>query len=235
MFKKIQKESTTDKVAQQLCALIENGTLKPGDKIPSERELCKSMSISRISVREAIKGLVGRNLLEVRSGEGTYVKSIDTLSFIDPLAGKLLNDKTLHDIFELRWVVEVQLAGFAARRADKNDVEKIEYFFERMKQDVNKEQSYLINDLAFHNAIAQASKNELLASMLFQVQELIGETIKRTSAMPGVKEVVLRHEKILQSIKNSDVAGAKRAMSDHLKEIEFLMRINCDDWEDDKE
>jgi len=105
MFEKVKKETAADKVAKQLRSLIERGELKPGDKIPSERELCEIMSLSRISVRAGIKGLVANGLLDVRTGEGTYVKAITSEDLIDPLTALLMDDYSLSKLLSFQVLI----------------------------------------------------------------------------------------------------------------------------------
>lgn len=221
MLEKIKKETAADKVAQQLRGLIEHGELKPGDKIPSERELCDIMSVSRIAVREAIKGLAAKGLLEVRSGEGTYVKSFSSHDLIDPLSAILMNEKSLRELLEFRWVIEVQLAGLAAERASEEDIQNIEKSLRDVEHDAMERIDYQEHDIAFHNAIASASGNTLLTAMMNQAGELIREAIKHTISLPGAFQRVYKiHADIFENIRLKDVQGAQKAMSAHLQEVE---------------
>ena len=195
--------------------------MKPGDKIPSERELCEMMSISRIAVREAIKGLVARNLLEVRTGEGTYVKSITPEELFDPLTARLLNEYTLKELLEFRRVIEVAITGFAAIRAKESDIQSMKEILEQMKRDLRENNDYLEPDVAFHNAIAQASGNKLLTLVMNQVGDLIREAIRETSQVPGAPQRAFQlHHDIYEKIRLKDSIGAKEAMFRHLREVE---------------
>lgn len=221
MFAKIKKETTTDKVAQQLRSLIESGEFKPGDKIPSERELCRIMSVSRIAVREAIKGLAAKRLFEVRTGEGTYVKTINSQDLIDPLTAVLMDDYTLRELVEFRCIIEVQLAGLAAKRASQLDIQNMEQTLRAMKENVKEEKDYHEQDIEFHKAIALASGNTLLAAMINQAGELIREAIKQTIQLPGAFQLAYKiHADIFEKIRLQDMQGAQQAMLAHLEEVE---------------
>lgn len=221
MFEKIKKETTTEKITQQLRSQIEQGILKPGDKIPSERELCEMLSVSRIAVREAIKALAAKGLLEVRAGEGTYVKSITADDLLDPLTSLLMNEYTLRELLEFRWVMEVQMAEWAAVRAKERDLQYMEEILKRMEKNIQEGKGYAEADIEFHDAIASASGNALLAKMMHYARDIIREVITQTSQVPGAYEKAYQiHYNIFEKIKERDVPGAKEAMSVHLKDVE---------------
>jgi GntR family transcriptional regulator, transcriptional repressor for pyruvate dehydrogenase complex len=221
MLEKVKKETTADKVAKQLRSRIECGEFKAGDKIPSERQLCELMSVSRIAIREAIKGLAAKGLLEVRTGEGTYVKLVTSEDLIDPLTILLMNDYSLRELMEFRWAIEVRLAGLAAKRASEQDIENIEECLRGMEEDVKIEKDYDEHDIAFHNAVAKASGNSLMAAMMNQAGELIRTAIKQTVRLPGAFLRAYKiHFDVYENIRLHNIQGAQSAMSEHLREVE---------------
>ena len=201
MFQKIKKETAVDKVAKQLRSLIENGEYKPGDKLPSERALCEIMAVSRIAVREAIRDLVAKNLLEVRAGNGTYVKSVTANDFVDSLMVKLMNGYTVRDLIEFREMIELSCCRLAVQRATDADLDALWQILESMKQQLSEHKDYLTADLEFHNLIAKASGNKILVLVLNSVGDIIREAIRETSQGPGApKRVYQLHYDIYKSL-----------------------------------
>lgn len=218
---KITRETITEKIVKQIRAQIERGKWKPGDKIPSERELILRFSVSRITVREAIKQLEAKGLLEVRVGEGTYVKKVDAEELVDPLITLLLTDNALKEVLEVRRIMEVQLAGLAAARATEKELRIMADSLKKMKQSITNDVSHLEADYEFHHAIAHASGNTLLVKMMNAIKDMLREAIKKTIQVPGSNiRAYEGHKFIFNKIKERDVDGAKLAMYNHLQVIE---------------
>lgn len=222
MFQKIKKETAVDKVAKQLRSLIENGEYKPGDKLPSERALCEMMAVSRIAVREAIRDLVAKNLLEVRAGNGTYVKSVTANDFVDPLMVKLMNGYTVRDLIEFREMIELSCCRLAVQRATDGDLDALWQILESMKQQLSEHKDYLASDLEFHNLIAKASGNKILVLVLNSVGDIIREVIRETSQGPGApKRVYQLHYDIYKSLLHRDEKRTVMAMKKHLEWVKI--------------
>jgi GntR family transcriptional regulator, transcriptional repressor for pyruvate dehydrogenase complex len=221
MLQKIKKETAVDKVIQQLRSLIESGEYKSGDKLPSERALCEIMSVSRIAIREAIRGLEAKNLLEVRPGNGTYVKKVTASDFVDPLTAKLMGEYTLRDLLEFRRVIEIAIVGLAAERAGDADLKAMRNVLNEMKEGLKENNDYLEPDVAFHNIIAQASGNKFLQITLERFGDTIREAIRETSRDPGAPARAYKlHYNIYKKIRAHDVEGAKKYMYEHLLRVE---------------
>jgi GntR family transcriptional repressor for pyruvate dehydrogenase complex len=222
MFQKIKKETAVDKVAKQLRSLIENGEYKPGDKLPSERALCEMMAVSRIAVREAIRDLVAKNLLEVRAGNGTYVKTVTANDFVDPLMVKLMNGYTVRDLIEFREMIELSCCRLAVQRATDGDLDALWQILESMKQQLSEHKDYLAADLEFHNLIAKASGNKILVLVLNSVGDIIREVIRETSQGPGApKRVYQLHYDIYNSLLHRNEQETVMAMKKHLKWVKI--------------
>jgi GntR family transcriptional repressor for pyruvate dehydrogenase complex len=221
MLEPIKRETVTDKIIQQIRVLIESGELQPGKKIPSERVLAEALSVSRIAVREAIKSLEAKGFLEVKAGEGTYVRTVTAEDLIDPLAMLLITNNTFKELLEVRWVIEVQLASFAAERATEEDLIKMRESLKRMNESIKKGENHLEADLAFHEAMARASNNELLGRMLHTIGDLVREAIRKTTQVPGSSlRAYHGHAEIYRNIADGNPEGSREAMSKHLKEVE---------------
>lgn len=222
MLQKIKKETAVDKVAKQLRSLIESGEYKPGDKLPSERALCEMMAVSRIAVREAIRDLVAKNLLEVRAGNGTYVKSVTASDFMDPLMIKLINGYTVRDLIEFRDMIEVSCCRLAVQRATQDDLDSLWQILESMKEQLKEHNDYFAADLEFHSLIAKASGNNILVLVLNRVGDIIREVIRETSQGPGAtKRAYQLHYDIYDNLVHRDENGIVLAMKKHLEWVKI--------------
>jgi len=137
----IQKTKVYEEVAAQLERLILDGALKPGDKLPPERELAERFGVSRSAVREAIRSLELKGLVEPRPGEGTLVRTPSIDSLLDPLASLLGHRlEVVHELLEVRSMIEPHLAGRAARNAGPEDIAQLEAILERQKAKVSRQE-----------------------------------------------------------------------------------------------
>ena len=221
MLKPVVKETVTGKIIKQIRAMIQSGEFQPGKKIPSERELTEALSVSRIAVREAIKSLEAKGLLEVRPGEGTFVKAPTSHDLIDPLTNILISKHAFKELLEVRRIIEVELAGFAAERASEEDLLKIKTALDMMESDISKKRSHLKSDFMFHDAIAKSGDNKLLARMMLTVRDLMRESILLTTKVEGSNyRAVHGHRLVYDNIVKRDSERAKLAMLDHLKQVE---------------
>ena len=220
MLQKIKKETAVEKVSQQLRALIENGEFKAGDKLPSERKLCELMAVSRIAIREAIRGLEARNILEVHPGDGTYVKSVTASDLVDPLTAKLIGDYTLKELLEFRHIIEVAVVGLAAERATEADLAEMREELAAMEKGVETV-DYLEPDYAFHNTIARASNNRFFQLTIEQFGDVIRTAIREASEDQNAPRSIYNiHHKIYEKIRDHDVSGAQSFMAKHIQREE---------------
>lgn len=221
MLEPVVKETVTGKIIKQIRAMIQSGEFQPGKKIPSERELTEALSVSRIAVREAIKSLEAKGLLEVRPGEGTFVKAPTSHDLIDPLTNFLITKHAFKELLEVRRTIEVELAGFAAERSTDEDLEKIKLALDMMEADISRKRSHLKSDFIFHDSIAKSSDNKLLSRMMLTVRDIMRESILLTTKVEGSNyRAVQGHRLIYENIIKRDVQGSKQAMLDHLTQVE---------------
>ncbi|RMF47458.1 MAG: FadR family transcriptional regulator, partial [Deltaproteobacteria bacterium] len=135
VFKPIRPKKISEEIVEQIRNLISEGQLKPGDRVPSERELASVLGVSRPSVREAIMVLEAMGLVESRQGGGTYVRSLTESSLADPLTSMVeKNPKMLYDLAEVRMGIETWSAYLAAQRATEEDIARIEELFREMER-----------------------------------------------------------------------------------------------------
>ena len=218
---KIERTSLSDRVAEELQTMIRSAEYKPGDKLPTEGELMEKFSVSRITVREAVRKLRTMGLLEVRQGDGTFVKELTPNSFMKPLLSMLsLDKKNLRDVFEVRLVIECKAAELAAQRTTGEQLEKMRQHLSGMEQSIaagNPEQ-YNEQDMLFHYAILQSSGNQIITAIGDMIVSMIRDSIRASISPPNALEnSIAMHKKIYNAIAQRDPASAVAAMQQHLE------------------
>ena len=210
--------AAAEQVVEQIRALITNGELRPGDRLPAERELAKQLSISRPSIRAGLRMLVARGVLNARHGSGTYVADgppaldSDQLSLLAELHGF-----TFDQMFEARQVLEVQVAGLAAERATAEHIASIAEEVAEMYAALDSPQQYLIHDIKFHRAIAAASANPILATLVEMVSAVMYDQRRDTIGRAhDFKESAEMHQRIYRAIRARKPEEARAAMHEHL-------------------
>lgn len=214
----------SDQVAAQLQTLVVEHALKPGEKLPSERELCELLGVSRTVVREAVRVLAVKGLLEVRPGGGTAVRIPDT-ALVSELMGVVLRmdngEIAFSHVHEIRRLLEVEIAGLAAERHDLDDLTHMENQVQIMVENEANPRGWAEADVAFHAAIASATHNPLYPVLLSTISDLLLEVRLTGIALSGTAQKAYRHHmRIVERIKANDRVGARKAMLDHLRESE---------------
>lgn len=209
-----------EQVADQVQELIAAESLRPGDKLPCERDLAARLRVSRTVIREAIRVLSVRGLVEVKPGCGTYVRRPTPEDMATPL-GLLLKLRqcpdTLNHLYEVRCILEVECAGLAAERATDEDCAALEAAIEGMKTQIAEAEGFIRYDWAFHSALADATHNDLFSVLLGVIGDLWREAALLSYQSPGAAESGIKyHCKILQRIRERDAEGARRTMREHL-------------------
>lgn len=211
-----QKESLTRQAADRLEEMIRTREYKPGDKIPNEFELAASMNISRSTVREAIKQLAARNVLEVRRGRGTFVARHPG-RVEDPFGLKYDNDKhgLYNDMLSIRLILEPWMAGEAARRATAEDAVKIDKLCTEAEQLIRNEKPHLEKDIEFHTAIAKSTQNRIMPLLI----PIISRSVALFGQLTGNKlrvETIEQHRAICDAIARHDAEAAEKIMREHI-------------------
>ncbi|MGI6448785.1 MAG: FadR/GntR family transcriptional regulator [Desulfitobacteriia bacterium] len=228
-IKPIKNRRTTEIILEQIKNFMIQGHLNPGDKLPTEMELADKFEVSRTSVREALAALSLTGILEIRQGEGIFVKKSPSNAVIEPLSFILLLEKDqLQNILEVRKALEVEAAALAAQRRDREDLAAIQTLIEKMEKDLPEAKNSENIDLAFHLSIAKASKNPLLDRLMNTVQEIISQTLHVTRALwlnSGTTERLFEeHKDILLAIADQDGGKARQLMYEHLVKVENELR-----------
>jgi len=211
-------------VAKQLQTRIVN-KLKPGDMLPPERELVRRFGVSRSSIRDAIRSLEAVGLLEPRQGVGTVVCNLSNDSVVTPVANVLLQKrKLIHELLEVRLIIEPPLAREAALHASAEQIAEIQAILSRQEDKVRRGELATEEDSAFHYTIALAADNSVMLKMVHVLMDLLRETRERALEVGGRQRKSLAgHRRILAALQQGDAAAAEAAMRQHVSEIEKLV------------
>lgn len=222
-IKKPRSNTLSDNIMDQLIDLIVQGKLKPGDRLPSERELSEMFGVSRTCMREAIKSLSKVGLFRTMPGKGTYIEyahnvNVNVLAY--PL---LLLQDDIEFLFEAREVVQVEMAKLAAERATKEDIEEIRLAIQKAKEAESITEKAKV-DVEFDLGVAKAAKNTILIKFLYSIQEFMRLTHMRYITSERYSNSIQDHTGILELIeqRRSDEAG--EAMRTHIQRIKTSIK-----------
>lgn len=217
MLKKIgDKKPLAQFVADEIIRLIEEGKLKPGDKLPSESELMESLSVGRGSIREAIKILVSRNIVTIRRGVGTYVSEKKGISD-DPLGFSFIEDKQqlVHDSMAVRALLEPSIAKWATIHASDEEISEIERMCDVIEEKIRAGEDYGDADVEFHTQIAKSTKNLVVSNLIPILNMNIRMLIDVTQASLK-EETIITHRDIVEALKKRDAGAVFLAMNAHM-------------------
>lgn len=226
-------------VVDQIKENFLNGEYKPGEKLPTERELASLFSVSRTSVREALRKLEIKGLIEIKQGSGIFIKSLDFIPRVEITSPIMNAEKTLiYEMLELRRVLEVECAYLASQRATSEDLERIREALEMMGRAKNDVEQGLQADLSFHFNIVRASHNSIFLQLMESLGERMKDTIQvtrryRLADPERLQDTVDEHKEIYLAIATGEANQAKRLMEKHItqirKEISESLLINIGD------
>jgi GntR family transcriptional regulator, transcriptional repressor for pyruvate dehydrogenase complex len=207
-----------DRAAEQLLDMVVSSGLRPGQRLPPERELVGRLGVSRTVVREALNLLEARGLISIEHGRGAVVSGGSTRAVRDTL-GLLLRvrPKALWELLEIREILEVEISGLAAERAQEDDVREMRGQLDRMGSLIDAPEGYVDADVEFHALLARSTGNEVLLTMLDPIVELLRASREVSASRPGSARRALReHEEILHCVEAGDAGGARERMRVHL-------------------
>lgn len=235
MFSPIKSTKVYEQVIEQIQSMIANGQLKKGDKLPSERQLAEQLGVSRTSVREALRALQIIGLIEVRQGDGNFIKESFDSCLFEPLSVMfMLHESKPQEIVDLRRVIEVETSWLAAKRITDEEIAELGEIIKQLKafSEVQDEKNSVKVDKEFHYKIAQASKNFMLLNILNVISALMDNFIEDARGMILTNQnnktlLVEQHENIFRALANRDPKAASDAMREHIDLIihEYLNKI----------
>ena len=230
-FTAIKKETPSDIIIQQIQSLIKSGQLKPGDRLPAERNLAKQLGVSRGHVRDAIRKLEFYGILKTLPQSGTVVAGIGITALEGLITDVLKLEKSdFTSLVETRVILETQAAKLAAERRTSKDIIEIEKALEAYQEKIRSGESAVEEDLMFHLKIAEASKNAVLKSLMLIITPDIVNNFKQFNVCDddtADNKVLKEHQAILQYISDGDGEAASKAMANHLQDVlEFGKSMN---------
>ena len=222
MYKIVRTSRLYEQIIQQIEGSILSGELKPGDQLPAERELAQRFGVSRTAVREAVKALREKGLVEAYSGRGTFITNGTSQAIrqsLDLMVKIGQPDGSAH-LAEVRTILEPEIAALAAVRAKPKHVAAMREaiaVMDRVRQDP---QGFILADMDFHLALAEAASNPLILSLLDSIVGLLHEQRLRIFNVEGGPERgQFHHRRILEAIEARDAVKAREAMRAHLQQV----------------
>ncbi|RAP77921.1 FadR/GntR family transcriptional regulator [Paenibacillus montanisoli] len=220
----VERKTVAQNILQQLIELIMNGTLAPGEKLPTEFQLMEMFGAGRSSLREAIKALAALGLIEVRVPEGTFVSATMGGFFTKQLAlvSKISFDNIV-ELIEARIKIETDLAELAAWKSTEEELKELHDCLELMRTAENNVQ-FTQGDLQFHIQLGNMAKNSFLIHVLHILHDITATWIMKVIQTESSKKLaVSQHERIYQAVASKDPAAAGQAMTEHLESVSALL------------
>jgi GntR family transcriptional repressor for pyruvate dehydrogenase complex len=222
VYKAVQSSRLYAQIVQQIEESILNGALKPGDQLPPERELAMQFGVSRTAVREAVRTLHQRGLVEAYSGRGTFVtngtsqaikSSLDLMMKISQPSGPT-------PLVEVREILEPEIAALAAARCEEVHLAMMREAIAVMDRERSDGEAFIEADLDFHLALAEAAANPLILSLIDSIGELLREQRMRIFYVDGGPERgQFHHKRILEAVEQRNPELAREAMRAHLEQV----------------
>lgn len=224
---RIEKKKLYEEIADRIILQIKEGEFEIDEKLPSIQKLAQDYGVGQASIREALNALRVMGLVEIRHGEGTFVKHIKPKVFSKEMS--VYTKKDIIDLLEVRKIIEVGAAGRAAVKHSEEDLQNIKDALEQMKLAVHNKEIGEQSDFTFHLAIAKATKNELLAQLLVEVSDKVKTTMKETRKIwiytetKSIEKLYKEHLEIYEAIKQKDIKLSEEKMLKHLEEVEYVL------------
>ena len=227
----IVRRKLADEVRDRLLALIRGGELRPGDRLPSERDLMERFGVGRPAVREALQSLGSAGLVEINHGERARIAIPDTRGMFERIGDTMLHllqtsPKTLEDLKAARIWFEVGMVKAAAQNASAEDVETLERAVERQRAVIEDVGEFVRGDMAFHTAIAAISGNTVCVILSEAMLDWLFQFRRDLLRLPGSEFITLaEHQRLVAAIRAHDIVDAERAMMEHLTRANERYRI----------
>jgi DNA-binding FadR family transcriptional regulator len=229
LLKPIRRVRLYENAAEQIQTLILKKKYKPGDRLPSERSLAEQFHISRHSLREALRILDVMGLIEIKVGDGIYVKEVNFLPYIESvnlsISSRLQMERdSFIKLWEVRKILEVGMVDLSSRQITEPFLKSLWRCIEEMEKNIGNQDAFISSGIRFHRLIAEAKQNEILILLWDTLANLIRRShdkIYRISRSP--KRSLLAHKKIYFALKKRDVQKAMEAMKQHMLEEEMAL------------
>jgi GntR family transcriptional repressor for pyruvate dehydrogenase complex len=225
MLKTVKPTSAASEVMQQMMDMIKSGRWKPGDRIPNEMELMELTGVSRSTIREAKRSLLSMNLIESKTGSGSFVRPFTVASVMDNQMLEMILSDEEEMLNEARMLLEMQIAILAAQRANEEDFRRLDESLEDLRQAVLHNGDVFRSGRRFHHALSQASRNNVMV----KINEILTMMLEKLQA-PTYNETynkqmeVKVHADIVEAIKARNVARTMQAVNDHFSYVRSLSK-----------
>jgi len=222
VYKLVRTSRLYEQIVQQIEESIVKGSLKPGDQLPAERELAQRFGVSRTAVREAVKALREKGLVEAYSGKGTFITDGTTQAVRQSLdlMVKIGQPEGSTHLAEVRAILEPEIAALAASRIQEPELATMREAVSTMDKADQDPDAYIEADLDFHLALAEGAANPLILSLLDSIVGLLREQRLRIFRVPGGPERgQIHHKRILEAVEKHDPEMARQAMRAHLSQV----------------
>lgn len=227
VFTPVRQARASGEIVLQIERAIFDGELSPGDRLESERELAEQFSVSRITVRDALRVLEARGLINVKVGAtgGAFVSETNLDQVVGSISTMIaLRKMTLSELAEARTVVETATAELAAERANDAAIGRVSETVERGRKVVREQLPHTEASMDFHVAIAEASRNELLSATVRAYRDLLMQTLDDMRDVRSARATQKAHEEILEALRARDGEAARKLMLEHLRDFEKRLR-----------
>jgi len=222
VYKIVQSSRLYEQIVEQIEQSVQRGDLKPGDQLPAERELAEQFGVSRTAVREAVKALREKGLVEAYPGKGTFITSGSSNPMrqsLDRMMRSAQVDAT-SSLVEVREILEPEIAALAAVRATEENLNSLRQAVAVMDAAKRDPDAYIEADLDFHLELAEAAANPLILSLIDSIVGVLREQRMRIFEVDGGPDRgQYHHKKILEAMEHQDTQGAREAMRAHLRQV----------------
>jgi GntR family transcriptional regulator, transcriptional repressor for pyruvate dehydrogenase complex len=215
-----------EEIADRIRVLILDGTFPAGRPLPAERPLAERFGVSRGSIRDAFRTLETIGLLVTRHGQGTFPQELEVDRLVAPLTSVLRYRPDLQDeLLDVRRMFEPAVASVAATRVTGEDLSDLQRILDAQRKKLKTGRSALVEDTAFHAALARATRNRVVVSIMATLNDLLVESRRHTLKQKGRPErSIAGHEAVVAALRQHDAAAAADAMRDHIDQIARLLQ-----------
>ncbi|WP_428911950.1 FadR/GntR family transcriptional regulator [Niallia sp. Krafla_26] len=226
---KINRQKIYEVIAEQIKQQIIDGDLKPGDRLPTGKELCEMYGVGRSTVREALSALEIMGLIETRQGEGSTVKTWNPeIMALPNFQDFLISEETVLELMEARKSLEISISRMAAIKRTEEDLNKLEDNLKYMELNLSNPNESKKTDMLFHKLLAQSTQNSIMVHLIEAISDQMDkamEEIRRiTFGSPSLSRKILKeHRAIYQAVVEQNTALAQQKMLDHLGHFEGEM------------
>lgn len=225
-IRSLRRATLPQEIVSSIADLITSGIWKPGDMIPTEKELAGRFGVGRSTIREAVKSLVVIGVLDARAGEGSFVREATSRLLSGAFRwGLLLSERNLDDFVDVRMFIESECAWRAAQAPEAGAVDELFEIHDEMVARQSDHAQFIEWDNRFHICIAEMSHNKIFTNIASTIQQIVRAWYPLTYALEGTKAATVReHLRIAKAIKAADPSAARDAMTGHLQAASFRLR-----------